>query len=79
MNSTVHVVIQAYSNTTPIRRPVSGANMQLIEMRQARAIAGLDTSEMDAEITVRVLSNPSAWGLLGALVVDRGWADYRFG
>jgi hypothetical protein len=50
--------------------------MQLIEMRQARALAGLDISEMDAEITSRILSNPHAWGLLGALVVDRVSADY---
>jgi hypothetical protein len=46
-------------------------------MQQARALAGLDTSEMDAEITSRVLSNPRAWGLLGALVSDRVSTDHE--
>jgi hypothetical protein len=77
MNTTVHFVIQAYSDTTPSHRPISGANMQLIEMQQARALAGPDTSEMDAEITSRVLSNPRAWGLLGALVSDRVSTDHE--
>jgi hypothetical protein len=76
MNTTEQVIIQAYFDITPLRRPISDANMQLIKMQQARALSSLDTSEMDADITSRVLSNPCAWSLLGALVVDRVSVDY---
>jgi hypothetical protein len=40
-------------------------DMRLVEMRQARALAGLDTSEMDVEIAERVIANPAAWGRIG--------------
>jgi hypothetical protein len=39
--------------------------MRLVEMRQARALAGLDTSELDVEIAERVMENPAAWGRIG--------------
>jgi hypothetical protein len=39
--------------------------MRLVELRQARALAGLDTSEMDVEIAERVIENPAAWGRIG--------------
>ncbi|KAH7073717.1 hypothetical protein BKA63DRAFT_604044 [Paraphoma chrysanthemicola] len=38
---------------------------RLIEMRQARALAGLSTRAMDVEITLRILDNPQAWGWIG--------------
>jgi hypothetical protein len=49
--------------------------MQIIEMRQARALAGVDTSKIDAVITRRILNNPRAWEPRGASMIERGWAD----
>jgi hypothetical protein len=48
-------------------------DVRLIEMRQVRAFAGLDTRLMDVEITRRVLNNPQAWGVIGcwAICQDR--------
>ena len=45
-------------------------NRDLVEMRQARALAGLDTDDMDLAIAQRVLHNPSAWGNLGSIMVE---------
>jgi len=43
-------------------------NARVIEMRQARALAGLDTSELDAEILRMILDDPETWGTFGAVV-----------
>lgn len=51
------------------------SDRQLVEMRQTRALAGLDVSEYDAEIARRVLADPEAWGALGAAMRQMGWVD----
>jgi hypothetical protein len=43
---------------------------RLTELRQVRALAGLDTSEMDLAITERVLQSPILWGSLGAFLIQ---------
>jgi hypothetical protein len=48
---------------------------RLVETRQARAMAGLDTSELDVEITRRVLNEPRLWGQIGTELAVRGWVD----
>ncbi|KAF1966640.1 hypothetical protein BU23DRAFT_314577 [Bimuria novae-zelandiae CBS 107.79] len=48
---------------------------QLVEMRQARALAGLDVSGYDVEITSRILADPAAWGIVGREMRRRGWVD----
>ncbi|CAO2648360.1 Nn.00g076270.m01.CDS01 [Neocucurbitaria sp. VM-36] len=48
---------------------------QLVELRQARALASLDTRELDEEITRRVLDDPRAWGWVGTEMAARGWVD----
>jgi hypothetical protein len=52
---------------------ITWINAQLIEVRQARALAGLDTSALDFEITRRALDNPSSWGEIGACLFYQGW------
>lgn len=47
----------------------------LVELRQARALAGIDVSEYDVEITRRILADPSAWGQVGSAMRSRGWVD----
>ncbi|KAF1844802.1 uncharacterized protein K460DRAFT_354681 [Cucurbitaria berberidis CBS 394.84] len=48
---------------------------QLVELRQARALVGLNTRDLDEEITRRVLSDPRAWGRVGTEMAARGWVD----
>ena len=50
-------------------------NAELVEMRQTRALAGLDVSEYDVEITRRILADPSGWGDVGRSMRRRGWVD----
>lgn len=47
----------------------------LVEMRQARALAGLDVSDYDMEIARRILSDPSAWGAVGSVMREQGWVN----
>ncbi|KAI8943735.1 hypothetical protein NX059_001715 [Plenodomus lindquistii] len=47
----------------------------LVETRQARHLAGLDTSELDNEIARRILYDPRSWGWVGREVAVRGWVD----
>ncbi|KAF2450637.1 hypothetical protein P171DRAFT_426969 [Karstenula rhodostoma CBS 690.94] len=47
----------------------------LVEFRQARALAGVDVSEYDVEITRRILADPSGWGRVGSVMRRRGWVD----
>ncbi|KAH9883067.1 hypothetical protein J1614_000435 [Plenodomus biglobosus] len=61
-------------------RPLYSSNTHLtdqglVEMRQARALAGLDTGELDIEITRRILHDPRAWGWVGTALAARGWVD----
>ncbi|KAF2993177.1 hypothetical protein E8E13_001066 [Curvularia kusanoi] len=57
-------------------------HMTLLAYRQGRAIAGLDTREMDEEIVRRVLWQPQMWPDFFALMEDAGIIDrvrwYRF-
>lgn len=48
---------------------------QLVSMRQARRLAGLDTNDLDQELARRLLENPHAWGWVGAQMAARGWVD----
>lgn len=48
-------------------------NTNLIDMRRARAVAGLDTSQYDEEIARRVLEDPHGWGWLGRVMIEQGW------
>jgi hypothetical protein len=47
----------------------------LVEVRQARALAGIDVSEYDVEITRRILEDPAGWGRVGSAMRRRGWVD----
>ncbi|KAL5417746.1 hypothetical protein PMIN03_001445 [Paraphaeosphaeria minitans] len=47
----------------------------LVELRQARALAGIDVSVFDVEITRRILADPSGWGAVGSALRNRGWVD----
>lgn len=47
----------------------------LVELRQARALAGIDVSEYDVEITRRILADPSGWGAVASVMRRRGWVD----
>ena len=51
------------------------SNRQLVELRQTRALVGLDVSEYDVEIARRVLANPGRWGSLGWAMRSRGWVE----
>lgn len=51
------------------------SDRQLVEMRQARALVGLNTSEHDVEIARRVLTDPQGWGTVGEAMRRRGWVD----
>jgi hypothetical protein len=59
----------------------------LVERRQARDLAGLDVSELDFEISRRVLEKPGGWGWIGEVLSATGWvgavaqegAGYRLG
>lgn len=46
---------------------------QLVEMREARGLAGLNTSEYDWEIARRVLEDPPPWGWVGKVMAGMGW------
>ena len=48
---------------------------RLVELRQARALASLDTRDLDEEIARRVLDDPRAWGWVGTEMAARGWVD----
>lgn len=41
------------------------ATMRLVQLRQARELAGLDNSRIDVEITLRIIEAPAGWGWLG--------------
>jgi hypothetical protein len=41
---------------------ITTQNRNLVEARQARALAGLPTQAMDEEITYRMLRDPDSWG-----------------
>lgn len=60
---------------TPARPTLT--DRQLVELRQARALAGLDNSELDEEIARRVIQDPQAWGWVGREMVTRGFANNR--
>ena len=45
-------------------------NMNLVQMRQARALAGLNTFSLDVAITRRIVSFPSSWGYVGEFVEE---------
>jgi len=45
----------------------------LVSARQARALAGLDTQDMDMEIADRALQFPGHWGQLGKVIEATGW------
>ncbi|OAG01192.1 uncharacterized protein CC84DRAFT_279875 [Paraphaeosphaeria sporulosa] len=47
----------------------------LVELRQGRALAGVDVSEYDVEITRRILEDPSGWGAVGSALRNRLWVD----
>ncbi|KAJ4292813.1 hypothetical protein N0V90_009476 [Kalmusia sp. IMI 367209] len=51
------------------------SSLGLVEMRQARAMTGLDTSEYDVEIARRVLMDPQAFGRLGVAMRREGWVN----
>lgn len=50
-------------------------NRYLVSMRQARAVAGLDTSEFDNTIAQRAVQYPGHWGWLGRVMEVAGWRD----
>jgi hypothetical protein len=50
-------------------------NRRLVDTRQVRHMAGLDTSEIDAEISRRILRYPGVWGWVGRELGLRGWVD----
>jgi hypothetical protein len=58
-------------------RNVFWTNVRLIEMRQVRALAGLDTQWMDVEVTRRILNNPQAWGVIGDWAISQDWVANR--
>jgi hypothetical protein len=47
----------------------------LVGVRQARALAGIDVSEYDVEITRRILADPTGWAWVGSAMRRRGWVD----
>lgn len=51
------------------------ADRYLVEMRQGRALIGLDTSGYDVEIARRILADSEAWGPVGEAMRRRGWVD----
>ncbi|KAF2028559.1 hypothetical protein EK21DRAFT_90532 [Setomelanomma holmii] len=66
-------VPRPFDNQTEVERfnRTYWSNLRLLEYRQARALAGLDTTGTDEEITRRILSEPNAWGELGYLLARR--------
>ncbi|KAF2022755.1 hypothetical protein EK21DRAFT_95466 [Setomelanomma holmii] len=50
-------------------------NRYLVSMRQATAVAGLETREFDETITQRALQYPGHWGWLGRVMEIAGWRD----
>ncbi|KAF7448061.1 FUSC domain containing protein [Pyrenophora tritici-repentis] len=48
----------------------TNSNRVLVQLRQARALAGLDTGLMDEEIAYRVLRTPIEWGRVGSIGID---------
>ncbi|KAF2028558.1 hypothetical protein EK21DRAFT_113725 [Setomelanomma holmii] len=65
-------------NNLRLRRGHAYINMgdrQLIEARQARALAGLSTMEMDEEITYRATRDRDDWGELGRCVYETEWGE----
>lgn len=50
-------------------------NQILVQARQARALAGLDTAQMDSEITYRILRYPWEWGKIGELLARHSRQD----
>jgi hypothetical protein len=42
-------------------------NARVIDMRQARALAGLDTSELDVKVLRMILDSPEPWGTFGTM------------
>jgi hypothetical protein len=47
----------------------------LVNIRQARALAGLCTQELDNLIAERVVQYPGHWGQLGRRMEVTGWRD----
>ncbi|OAL55446.1 hypothetical protein IQ07DRAFT_639126 [Pyrenochaeta sp. DS3sAY3a] len=45
----------------------------MVQMRQARALAGLDVSAWDDEIAYRICSSPDEWGAIGDLYKHINW------
>jgi hypothetical protein len=74
-------IAQGHQRTTRRRRRNHGhdrlgwTDRRLIELREARHLAGLDTNELDAMIAVRILANHRTWRYLGVMFVLRGWVD----
>lgn len=54
-------------------RYTNTSNRNLVEIRQARALAGLSTQRMDEEILRRVGGYPMQWGWLGRFVANASW------
>ncbi|KAF2681011.1 hypothetical protein K458DRAFT_392240 [Lentithecium fluviatile CBS 122367] len=46
---------------------------ELVEQRQARALAGLHTTQFDHEIAVRVIEDSRAWGWIGNALTEYGF------
>lgn len=55
------------------------SNRQVLEQRQARALAGLNTMMYDREISRRVFQDRAAWGWLGEqmCLFAREWQQRR--
>lgn len=47
----------------------------LVNIRQARALAGLCTQELDSLIAERAIQYPGHWGQLGRCMEVAGWRD----
>ncbi|KAF1917914.1 hypothetical protein BDU57DRAFT_180806 [Ampelomyces quisqualis] len=56
---------------------ITSENRYLVEIRQARWLAGLPTVELDAELTYRIICEPDAWGWIGVCVRGTGWTERR--
>jgi hypothetical protein len=68
---------QEYHNGLKKKRAhlhITTDDRNLVEARQARALVGLSTKDMDDEITYRVLRNMNSWGWLGQCVHESEWA-----
>lgn len=62
----VYGLHDVYANST---------DRQLIEIRQARAQAGLDNSDLDVQITRRILDDHLGRGWIGMELAIRGWVN----